>query len=69
MLVGSCPMIVDRASGQLHIDGSAPDEYEKVLSVGGQPGRPLTSAGGLKHSRELMRSGPWPSPANLTRSR
>lgn len=31
-LVGSCPLVVDKASGQVYQYGSAPDEYEKFVA-------------------------------------
>lgn len=32
VLVGACPFVVDKASGQLHLYGSAPAEYEKFVA-------------------------------------
>ncbi len=32
LLGGSCPIVVDKASGRVHLYGSAPAEYEKFLA-------------------------------------
>lgn len=40
LLVGTCPLVVDRSTGALHKYGSAPSEYEKFRAWLDQDGEP-----------------------------